>query len=134
MRTMFRRGSKKKLGLASAFVVDVINGFPRAKLQISQSEKVFGIDVIKVISPHGTVNLTTHWLLEGDKLGNEMIYLDLSNIAYRYLRNSKGSRDTHIRNEIQPPGRDSRKDEYLSECGLQFGLPATHGKLYNVTS
>jgi hypothetical protein len=134
MRTMFRRGSKRKLALGSPLVGDVINGFPRSKLMISQSEKVFGMQIMKVVSQHGTINFVTHWLLEGDKLGNEMLYLDLDQIAYCYLQNKNGSRDTHVNEKVQPRGRDSRQDEWLSECGLRFGLPATHGKLTNVTS
>ena len=116
------------------FVVDVINAFPRAKLQIAQSEKVFGIDVVKVVSPHGTLNLVSHPLLEGDKLGNEMLILDMTQVKYRYLQNEKGSRDTHINEYVEPKGRDSREDEYLTEAGLQFGLPKRHGKLTNVIS
>jgi hypothetical protein len=42
-----------------------MNGFPRGKLEMRQSEKTFGLRVMQYISPHGTLNLVTHWLLEG---------------------------------------------------------------------
>jgi hypothetical protein len=134
LRPAFRYGSNEKLGLCSPLVVDVINGFPRSQAWITQAENKYGMKIFTVISPHGTLRLKTHWLLEGDKLANEMLILDIDQIKYRYLANSAGSRDTHVRENIQAPGADKRKDEYMTECGLVFGLPATHAKLTNVTS
>ncbi|RJQ12078.1 MAG: hypothetical protein C4558_02430 [Dehalococcoidia bacterium] len=125
--------NKAKLGLASALVVDVINGFGRSKVQISQSETVFGVDMMRVVSPHGTLNLVTHWRFEGDKLGNEMLVLDLGQIVKRYLANEKGSLDTYIKPNVAGNGEEMKKDEYRTHMGLQFGLPKMHAKLTGVT-
>jgi hypothetical protein len=132
LRPAFRYGAKEKWGLASALSVDVMNGFPRGKLEITQSDKTFGLRVMQYISPHGTLNLVTHWLLEGTTLGGQLWILDTDVMKYRYLENKRGPRDTSIRTNIQPPDVDGRKDEYLTECGLQFGLEKRHGYIFGI--
>lgn len=133
MRPNFRYGAKEKWAFCSALAVDVMNGFPRGKLEVRQSEKTFGVRVMQYISPHGTLNLVTHWLLEGATLGGMMWIMDTDVVSYRYLKNKRGSRDTHIRENIQNNDVDGRKDEYLSECGLKFGLEKRHGYIYGIS-
>lgn len=134
LRPNFRYGAKEKWGLASALAVDVMNGFPRGKLETRSGEKTFGLRVMQYVSPHGTLNLVTHWLLEGTTLGGQIWILDTDVVKYRYLQNKRGSRDTQIRKEIQNNDVDGRKDEYLTEAGLEFGLEKRHGKIIGITS
>jgi hypothetical protein len=133
-RAPFRYGSRTKLAMAATVPVDVLSGFARSKLQVEQGENTFGLKITQVISPHGVVNFVTHWLLEGAVHGKEIWIVDMDNVGYRYLHGDDGSRDTKIRHEIQSPGADTRKDEYLTECGFVFGQPLTHGKIKNITS
>lgn len=134
LRPAFRYGPKEKWGLASALSVDVMNGFPRGKLEMRQGDDTFGLRIFQYVSPHGTLNLVTHWLLEGTTLGGEVWIMDSDVVKYRYLANkARGARDTHIRREIQAPDVDGRKDEYLTECGLQFGLEKRHARITNIT-
>jgi hypothetical protein len=134
LRPAFRYGSSEKWGLASALAVDVLNTFPRGKLEVRQSERTFGVRVMQYVSPHGTLNLVTHDLLEGTTLGGQIWIIDTDVVRWRYLKNKRGSRDTHIRKEIQNNDVDGRKDEYLTEGGLEFGQPARHGRIYGITS
>jgi hypothetical protein len=134
LRPAFRYGAKEKWGLASALSVDVMNGFPRGKLELRQSDNTFGLRVMQHISPHGTLNLVTHWLLEGLTLGGQIWILDTDVVKYRYLNNkARGPRDTTIRTNIQNNDVDGRKDEYLTECGLEFGLEKRHGYIFGIT-
>ena len=133
LRTMFRYGSREKLGLGSGLSIDVINAFARGKVEIQQSEKTFGIRLMQVVSPHGTLSIATHWLLEGTTLGGQLWVVDPECCTYRYLNNKRGSRDTHINREIQAPDVDGRKDEYLTEAGLEFGLEKRHGQFIGIT-
>lgn len=133
LRPAFRYGAKEKWGFCSQLAVDVMNGFPRGKLEIRQSEKTFGLRVMQYISPHGTLNLVTHYLLEGTTLGGQIWIMDTDVVKYRFLKNKRGSRDTSIRENIQNNDVDGRKDEYLTECGLQFGLEKRHGYIYGIT-
>lgn len=134
LRPAFRYGSKKKVGLASMLAVDVMNGFPRGKLQTEQSDDTYGVRVFTYISPHGILRLVSHPLLEGSKYGGYIAILDMDQLAWRFLRNEEGSRDTFLRPNIQAPDADTRKDEYLTEAGLQFGQAKTHALVSGITS
>jgi hypothetical protein len=57
-----------------------------------------------------------------------MILLDFGVIRRRNLNN----RDTSISTNIQPPDADYRLDQYLTECGLEFGLERRHGVLKGI--
>lgn len=134
LRGAFRYGSGTKTGFASGLVVDVLNGYARSKVQIpTMSEDTFGLQVVKYQSPHGTLNLVRHWLLEGTKYGGYLVVLDLEQVKYRYLANSKGSRDTQFHDNIQAPDADTRKGEFLTEAGLQFGLEKCHAVVTGIT-
>jgi hypothetical protein len=134
LRGVFRYGSQTKTMFASGLVVDVMNAYARSKVQIpTMSQDTYGLQVVKYQSPHGTINLVRHWLLEGTVYSGYAVIIDMSNVQYRYLANEKGSRDTHVRENIQAPDADTQKNEYLTECGLQFGLQATHGLITGVT-
>jgi hypothetical protein len=132
----FRFGNQDaKTLFASRLLVDVINGFPRGKLEVIQSDndQTYGVSVMKYRSPHGQMNVVTHNLFEGQKYGGFGVLLDLSKCKKRYLANGEGSRDTHIRENIQPPDQDGRKDEYLTEAGTQVGLEKAHALIQNVS-
>jgi hypothetical protein len=133
MRAAFRYGPKEKWALCSALAADVIATYARAKVEIRQSERTFGLRVNQVMGQHGTLNLVTHWLLEGATLGGQIWILDTDVMAYRFLSNKRGPRDTHINTNIQNNDVDGRKDEYLTEAGLEFGLEKRHGKIINIT-
>lgn len=134
LRPAFRYGSNTKTGFASGLTVDVLNTYPRSKVQIpEQSRDTYGLNVIKYQSPHGTLNLVRNWLLEGSTLGGYLMILDMAQLKYRYLANSKGSRDTTWLSDIQAPDADTKKGEWLTEAGLEFGLEKTHALVTGIT-
>lgn len=134
LRTAMKHGSKRKVAIGSPLAVQVLNGYPAAKVQISQSEKVYGVDVTTFTSAFGAIRLAVDWELEGTKYGGYLIIVDMDNVRYRYLANSKQNRDSHVRTNIQAPDADTRKDEWLSECGLEVGLEETHSVATGITS
>ena len=134
LRSVFRYGSQTKLALASRLATDVLNTYPRGKLEVQQSEKTFGVRVMRYISPHGDLNVVTHNLLEGDEFGGHIAILDMDQLTYRFLAGENGSRDTKVLPNRQANDADTRKDEYLSECGLMFGHSRTHGTITGITS
>ena len=135
---VFERGtSKSKLAISAPGPLGIIDGFPRSKLQVvnPNANLTYGIRVVQLITTHGVLNFVTHWLMKGARLSEEIWLVDLKNVGYRYLDGGEdGSRDTTFRPNIHAPGYDGKKDEYLTECGGEFGQPETHGKLINITS
>lgn len=137
LESPFRFGSSTKLGLLSSKVAGIINKFPASKSFITNPDpsKTYGINMVQLITPIGKrLNLVVHWLMEGKELAKQMWIVDLMNVGYRYLAGEGENRDTHIKREIQAPGADGRKDEYLTECGFVYGQSLTHGKVVNITS
>lgn len=126
----FRYGSSEKLLLASARLLSVINGWATGKLQIMQGEKTYGLSVTKYVTPFGVLNIVYHPLLEGAIYGGYGVVLDVENIKYRPLQ----GRDTKLETNIQANDEDSRKDQYLTEAGLEVRLPKTHALITGVTS
>jgi hypothetical protein len=122
LETLFKHGNAEKYLLASPYVVSKVNEFAMDKLQIMQGANTFGLTVIKYLSPHGTLNIIKHDLLTGDLYGKCAAGIDMETLTYRYL----ASRDTKLLTNRQNNGEDSRVDEYLTECGLQFEQAERH--------
>ena len=120
----FRYGSKEKMLLVSRQVASNISLLAADLLRMVPEDKSFGIHVQKLITPHGIYNIVAHDLLEGDTFGGYAFVVDMNNVSYRFLQN----RDTKLVTNIQTPGQDGRKDEYLTEAGLECILEKTHGK------
>jgi hypothetical protein len=139
LRSGFRYGSQKKVLFASPLLVSVLNGFAQSKIQTVSRDKSYGIALMEWVSGHGTVGIVKHNLLEGAVYGGYGILIDFDRgqIAYRYLHGDGapgGPRDTKLYENRQAPDRDGRLDEWITECGLQFGLPKAHAVLTGVTS
>lgn len=120
LESAFAHGNTEKYLLASASVVSMLNGFAKNKVNIVQSEKVYGLQITKYISPHGTLNIIKHPLLTGTTYGNYAVCLDMECLTYRYLR------DTKLLTNRQNPGADEVINEYLTECGLQMEQASRH--------
>lgn len=134
LRAGFRYGSGTKYLFASRLVVDVLNGYARSKVSINDSGNgSYGVNVRNFQSTGGNLRLVTHDLLEGTTYGGYAILVDMDNVKYRYLANSKGSRDTHVRENIQQPDADTRKDEWFSEVGLEVSQQKTHALVTGIT-
>jgi len=54
------------------------------------------------------------------------IVIDPKNVAYRPLQGNGISRDTFVETNVQNNDTDGRKDQILTESGLQILLPETH--------
>jgi hypothetical protein len=132
-RILFRYGAKRKVLMGSPLAVSVLNTYPMSKVRIAQSERKYGINVTTFVSPFGELGLVTNWELEGAKYGGILIGYDQANVRYRWLGNSKANRDSHVNTEIQAPGVDSRRDEWLTECGLEVNLEKTAGIVTGIT-
>jgi hypothetical protein len=134
MLQAMRYGSRRKLALASGVGVSALNKFPASKQQTRNDETTYGMDVTTYQSPFGSIRLVYHRLLEGAKYGGYIVILDMSQIAYRYLANDTVSRDTKLLPNRQPNDQDGRKDEMLSEIGLEFGQQRYHAVITGITS
>lgn len=137
MRAWFRYGSSTKTLFASPLIISQLSLFALGKVNTTVGQTTYGVRVQTYYSPHGTLNLVKHNLLEGEQSGNAYcVDFVAGNVQYRYLDGSGapgGSRDTRLYTDRQSPGLDGQRDEIISEVGLQCGLPKTGGRLTGVT-
>lgn len=100
------------------------------KLQISASEKTYGLAVTQYKTGHGMLNLVKHRLLQngagGYGWGTWGLAVDLSRVKDRPLLS------TVLKVDRQSPGRDGWIDEYMTEAGPEIRNPEVHGVIKNV--
>jgi hypothetical protein len=93
------------------------------------SKMTFGMDCVKMITAFGTIYFKTHPIFNQHPiLRYNGLFLDVPNLKYRYLIN----RDTKLLANRQNNDEDLRKDEWLSECGLEQQFPESHMYMQNV--
>ena len=118
----FSYGNVEKYAFLSPVFVTMINQWAKNKVTKVESEKAYGLTILRYESAHGTLNLIKHSLLTGTPYGNYCLVLDMENLSYRYL----AGRDTRLLTGRQANDEDSAKEEYLTEAGLQIEQEKTH--------
>ena len=126
-KNAFLYGSDKKMLFSDATLLSVINGWALGKLQINQEAKKYGLAVYEYISPFGILNIIYDRILN-DSTYNGVV-LDVEEIKYRPLK----GRDTKLETNLQDNDEDGIKEQYITECGLEFRNPKKHASIYGVT-
>lgn len=137
LRSLFRYGSGSRYLFCAPLILSVISLWAQGKLQMFPKDKTYGIAITQYTSPHGTVNLVKETMLENagvitntSNFGGYAFGIELGELAYRYL----ATRDVQMETDIQNPGDDFYKDQYICEVGMEFHMEQKHGKLTGVTS
>jgi hypothetical protein len=126
--TDFRYGSSTKVCFCSRAVASIISKVALGNIRVEPAEKTYGLNIRRYITTGGEYLIIPHDLFVGGDYDEIAIIADLEMLAYRFLRNS----DTKLRTNIQAPDADGRKDEYLTEMGLERKLEKTHAKWLNI--
>lgn len=122
----------EKLVLCGSGFLNVINQLYKSKSVLNSDIPMgdtYGMNVVKHVCPFGTLYYKTHPLFsQNAALRYNALVLDVQNLVYRYL----DGRDTELLKNRQPNDADYRKDEWLTECGLELRFPESHMYLSNV--
>ena len=138
----FRYGSSSKFAFSGTLPIAVVNGYARGKLEVVQADDddTYGVSISKYRQAGMTLNFVHHKLMDDSTTyENDILILDFvqdgkSLIRQRYLTGAEyGSSNTHVREHIEENDRDGRKDEVLTEDGLEFGLEKSHALFWNIT-
>jgi hypothetical protein len=128
---VFKYGSKEKILLASARLLSVINSWALGRLQVDNLAKQYGLEIFKYVTPFGVYNIMNYQhILEGAVYGGYGIVIDPEAVKYRPLQ----GRDTKLETNIQANDEDQRKDQYITEAGLEVRNPEKHAVITGVTS
>ena len=132
--------SGNKLVLASRKVITYLNklgagsfmnnsvGSSQYNLDINSIPGAFGHQVTVVNTIFGSLHFVAEPLLRGP-WEDYAVAVDMSNVAYRPLVGNGISRDTFVETNIQANDMDGRKDQIITEAGLEISLPETHAIL-----
>lgn len=136
IRTVTRYGGEEVYLFCAPLIISIISSWAQGKLNMYPKDKTYGIAITQYLSPHGTVNLVKDYMLENaGSVSNTSLYggyafaLKLDDMVYRYLQN----RDVTMEADIQHPGDDFVKDQYLCEVGMEFHNQDKHGMLTGIT-
>jgi hypothetical protein len=123
-------GRKRKVLFASQALINTINSWGTAKLQVTPNSQAagatYGIDIREYVSGFGQLSVIFHPLLENGAAGTGYI-IDMDGIAIRYLRK------TMLETNIQAPDADVWKDQYITEAGMRVAMELSHGRITGVT-
>ena len=126
--------SNEKFVLCGSGFLKVINQLYRSKSVLMTDipmTDTYGMNVVGHLTPFGTVYYKTHPLFsQNANLRYNALFLDVRNLRYRAME----GRDTTLLQNRQPNDADYRKDEWLSEAGLEVWFPESHMYLQNVRS
>lgn len=124
--------ANEKLCLCGSGFLNVINRLYKSKSVLNASlplTATYGMKVVEHVTPFGTIYYKTHPLFTmNSTLRSNALFLDVGNMRYRYV----DGRDTELLTNRQPNDADYRKDEWLSECGLEQRYPESNLYLQNV--
>ena len=96
------------------------------RVQVDTKQSKFApVPITAVTTAFGTFNFVAHPLFRGHA-ENLCAVVDLANVAYRPLVGNGLNRDTFVETNIQDNSVDGRKDQIITECGLEIMLPETH--------
>ena len=142
MENIFKFGASEKMAFMGNRALTAINTAIRknSAYQIKTGEKEFGMNVQRLVCPHGELVLKTHPLFNqvtsntsGQSyyaLNSSMYVLDMGNLVYRHLKGD----DTRYQQKLQENGLDGEKSGYLTECGLEVHHGETHYLIENLNA
>lgn len=87
-----------------------------SRINHSETVKFYGMELMKWVLPQGTLYLKTHPLMNvHSRYNNSAFFINPSSIIYRPLQ----GRDTKPEDNIQLPGVDTHKGQWLTEAGIE---------------
>jgi hypothetical protein len=129
LEQIFRYGANEKLALVGSGALLGIEALAMAEgqMNISTGQKVYGMEITEWKTPFGSIKMKTHPLFSHDATTrNLMVLIEPKELEYKFITDTtfygEGSATQH------PSGYGARRidgqnEEYLTECGLEFGLP-----------
>ncbi len=128
---IFRFGAADKLAFCGWDALRGINRLAKAygHIALTPMSKTWGMQIRQWITPFGVINIMIHPLFSYETTNvNSMVIFEPRMLTYRFLK----SRDTQILKNRQGNGEDRVKDEFLTECGLEFHHMEVTGYLNGV--
>jgi hypothetical protein len=129
LEQIFRYGADEKMAFVGSGCLLGIDALAMAGGQINlvPGAKTYGMQIREWVTPFGTIHMKTHPLFSHDPTTrNMMVILEPKELEYRYIDDTGFYGETSSKTHPEGYGQrriDGTNEEYLTECGLEFGLP-----------
>jgi hypothetical protein len=129
LEQIFRYGANEKLCLCGSGFLLGLNRIAQAfgTINLVPEAKVYGMEITRWVTPFGSIYLKTHPLFSYDATTRFMgILLEPKEMNYRYIDDTAFYGENSSKTHSEGYGQrrvDGTNEEYLTECGLEFGLP-----------
>lgn len=130
LEQIFRYGANEKLCLCgSGFLLglDALANAGHGYINLSAGQKDYGLEIVTWLTPFGKIHMKTHPLFSYDATTRNMgVLLEPKELTYKYIddTNFYGENSSKTHSEGYGQRRvDGTNEEFLTECGLEFGLP-----------
>jgi len=129
LEQIFRYGANEKLCLCGSGFLLGIDALAQVHGQINlqPAQKVFGMEITRWVTPFGSIYMKTHPLFSYDATTRNMaVLLEPKEMTYRYVDDTAFYGESTAKTHPEGYGNrrlDGTNEEFLTECGLEFGLP-----------
>jgi len=129
LEQIFRYGAEDKLCLCgSGFLLGIDQlAMSGGQVQLQPAQKVYGMQIREWLTPFGSIYMKTHPLFSYDATTRNMgIVLEPKEIDYKYIDDTSFYGENSSKSHPEGYGGrrlDGTNEEYLTEAGLEFGLP-----------
>lgn len=129
LEQIFRFGAAEKLCLCgSGFLLGIdALAMTGGQINLQPAQKTYGMEIRTWITPFGTIHMKTHPLFSFDATTRNMgVLIEPKELGYRYIDDTSFYGESTAKKHPAGYGQrriDGLNEEYLTECGLEFGLP-----------
>lgn len=133
LEQLFRYGAEEKLCLCgSGFLLGIdALAMTGGQINLQPAQKTYGMQIRSWLTPFGTIHMKTHPLFSFDETTRHMgIMLEPKELGYRFIDDTTFYGESTAKQHPEGYGQrriDGTNEEYLTECGLEFGLPQKCG-------
>ena len=129
LEQIFRYGADQKMAFVGSGCLLGIDRLAMSSGQINlvPGQKTYGMEIREWVTPFGTIYMKTHPLFSYDATTrNMMVILEPKELEYRYIDDTAFYGENNSKTHSEGYGQrrvDGTNEEFLTECGLEFGLP-----------
>jgi hypothetical protein len=129
LEQIFRFGASEKLALVGSGALLGIDALAMTGGQINlmPAQKTYGMQIREWLTPFGSIYMKTHPLFSHDATTrNLMVIIEPKELEYKFIDDTTFYGETSSKQHSSGYGQrriDGLNEEYLTEAGLEFGLP-----------
>lgn len=132
LEVIFRYGSMEKMAFAGSGAILGINRLAKSsgQIQLQPMTPAYGMKVMQWITPFGVLYLKTHPLFSFDATTrNAMVIFEPGELRYKYIDDTMFMGMDQTKVSTSGERIDGTKEEWLTECGLEYHHPNKFGFL-----